>query len=61
MHLRSPCRGGRFPVVGIRRLAESMPEFYQTRTALIFHSITGEAHDKGIYDCIEGLLNMTEN
>lgn len=45
----------------IRRLADSMPEFYQTRPALIFHSMTGEAHEEGIHDCLEGLLNMAEN
>ena len=45
----------------IRRLAESMPEFYQTRPALIFHSMTGEAHEEGVHDCLEGLLDMAEN
>jgi len=45
----------------IRRLAESMPEFYQTRPALIFHSMTGEAHDEGVHDCLEKLLIMAEN
>ncbi len=45
----------------IRHLAESMPEFYQTRPALIFHSMVGEAHDEGVHDCLEGLLNMAES
>ena len=44
----------------IRELAETMPELYQTRPALIYHSMPGKQQQEGIYSFCKELIDMTE-
>lgn len=44
----------------VRELAETMPELYQTRPALIHHAMPGTAQNEGIHDYLTELLNMAE-
>ncbi len=44
----------------IRELAETMPELYQTRSALIHHAMPGNRQQEGIYSFCKELLDMTE-
>lgn len=44
----------------VRELAEGMPELYQTRPALIYHSLEGDKIYSGIYDYIIKLLDSAQ-
>ena len=44
----------------IRELAETMPELYQTRPALIHHAMPGEKQFEGIHSFCKELIDMTE-
>jgi len=44
----------------IRELAETMPELYQTKEALIHHSMLGAEQLKGIHNLCHKLIDMTE-
>lgn len=44
----------------IRELAETMPELYQTRPALIHHAMPGAAQNEGIHDYLSQLLDTAE-
>lgn len=44
----------------IRSLAETMPEIYQTRPALIYHSMPGKEQNEGIHDYFAQLLDTAE-
>ena len=44
----------------IRELAETMPELYQTRPALIHHAMTGAEQLEGIHSFCKELIDMTE-
>lgn len=44
----------------IRELAETMPELYQTRPALIHYSMPGKQQMEGIYDYCKELIDATE-
>lgn len=45
----------------IRELAETMPELYQTRSALIHHAMPGKQQLEGIHAFCKELIDMTEN
>ena len=44
----------------IRELAETMPELYQTRPALLHHSMPGKQQNEGIHSLCKELIDMTE-
>ena len=44
----------------IRELAETMPELYQTKPALIHHSMPGKQQMEGIYDYCKELIDAAE-
>lgn len=45
----------------IKELAETMPELYQTRPALIYHSMPGDSINTGIHDYYLKLLDSAES